>query len=90
MDSSSSVIEGRRRLSYRPQCTGVEERLVNCTQIYTQCEGYGERVVISCWNSSRDSSHPVTTHTLVVQTSTITSIATVPSSVSSTVPSSVS
>ena len=91
VDSSSTVIEERRRLSYRPQCTGMEERLVNCTQIYTQCEGdRGERVVISCWNISRDSSHPVTTHTLVVQTSTITSIATVPSSVSSTVPSSVS
>ena len=93
MDSSSTVIEGRRRLSYRPQCTGMEERLVNCTQIYTQCECYGERVVISCWNSSRDSSQPtlsVTTHTLVVQTSTITPIAMVPSSVSSTVPSSVS
>ena len=79
---SSTVIEERRRLSYRPQCTGMEERLVNCTQ-NSQCEGDGRRVVISCWNISRDSSQPtlsVTTHTLAVQTNTITSTATVSSS----------
>ena len=83
----SSVREEQRRLSYRPQCTGMEERLVNCTLNFTQCEGDGgKRVAISCWNISSDSSQPmctlsVTTHTLALQTSTITSIATVSSSV---------
>ena len=88
MDHTSSiVIEERRRLSYSPQCTGMEERLVNCTRNNIQCEGDGGRVVIGCWNSSRDGNQPtvptlsVTTHTLAVQTSTITSTATIPSSV---------
>ena len=86
---SSIVVEERRLLSYIPQCTGMEERLVNCTRNNTQCEGDGGgRVVMGCWNSSRDSSQPtlpVTTHTLAVQTSTITSTATVSTSVPSTV-----
>ena len=89
---SSTVTGEQRRLSYRPQCTGMEERLVNCTQNYTRCEGDGGgRVVISCWNSSRDSSQPTLPHTLAVQTSIITSMATVPSSVlPRTVPTSTS
>ena len=90
---SSIVIEERRLLSYIPQCTGMEERLVNCTRNNTQCEGDGGgRVVMGCWNSSRDSSQPtlpVTTHTLALQTGTITSTATVSSSVPSTVSTSV-
>ena len=82
------MIEEQRRLSHIPQCTGMEERLVNCTKNDTQCGNDGGHLVIGCWNSSRDSSQPtlpVTTHTLAVQTSIITSTATIPFSVPYTV-----
>ena len=64
---SQNVVTSRR-LSYTPQCTGVENRLANCSHIDRDHENDDQNdhfppVVISCWNSTADNSQSSATLT---------------------------
>ena len=73
--------ENDKALSYRPECSGEEERLVDCPHhslSEDENEDCASLVVIGCWNSSTDNSQStaMATHT---SSSAITSTATMSS-----------
>ena len=69
----NQVVGQSNRLSYIPDCTGDEERLVDCEHGDHDDE-CGSPVVISCWNSSVDTSQP----TSVIPSATLTTHSVLP------------